>query len=657
MLAAFFAYVSKSQAATLSVSPTSGQFTVGSTFEVSLYLNSEDQQVNAIEASLGFPPDMLQLVSPSTGKSVIGVWTAQPSVNNQTGRIDFQGGIPGGIKVSSGLVTTLSFRVKAVGRATVKFLDNSKVLLHDGKGTNILSNTANGVFDLVLPPPAGPLVVSETHPNQSLWYKSKNVVFSWAGDDNVEGYSYILNTDPADIPDDTVDSKKTSVVYRQIEDGQNYFHIKALRKGSWGGTTHFAVKTDSAAPADFPIKIIPSARTTRKQPIFEFASTDRDSGINHYEMKLVDLNPTSKAAPLFVEVNSPYVTSELGLGKYAVIIRAYDNAGNYVDVAKDFQIVTSALEFVSGQGLQLTSSFTVPWRWFWPPVLVVLINMLYFGWKLRKWHLGVEQKRKDRHLPDNLKVQLEELKKYREKFGSLVLMLALSGTIFFSFLFTGVAKADTLTVPSVSVFSREISNQEIFYAGGRVEIPETEVIVYLQNKETGETFSHTVVSDKKGEWFYRHSSLLPRGKYSVWVQAKLLGETSSPGPEHQLEVSKSALQFGSSRLSYDFIYVVLILVLLCILLALVLYSIYNLVQGRKKHKLLKEEIQQAEESIKRGFAVLRRDLQAELELLKKSKIGKKLTEEEKKKEQILLQDLADTEAYVEKELWQIEHMG
>ena len=119
------------QAASLLVSPSAGTFTVGSTFDVSVFIDTEGKSMNTIKASMNFSPDKLQLVSPSVGKSIIEVWTAPPKFNNQTGIVDLQGGIPGGINVKNGLVTTVTFRVKSVGSAIFKFLDDSRVLLND----------------------------------------------------------------------------------------------------------------------------------------------------------------------------------------------------------------------------------------------------------------------------------------------------------------------------------------------------------------------------------------------------------------------------------------------------------------------------------------------------------------------------------------------
>jgi uncharacterized protein (DUF58 family) len=163
-------------AATLSVSPASGTFTVGDTINVSVLLDTQGQTINAVQSSLSFPPDKLQLVSPSTGQSIIQIYTTPPRVNNQTGRVDIAGGIPGGINVKAGLVSTLVFRIKAPGPAAIHFTDQSRALLNDGAGTEALSNTINASYQLVLPPPSGPVVTSETHPDQNTWYDKSTAI-------------------------------------------------------------------------------------------------------------------------------------------------------------------------------------------------------------------------------------------------------------------------------------------------------------------------------------------------------------------------------------------------------------------------------------------------------------------------------------------------
>ncbi|HZX50171.1 MAG TPA: hypothetical protein VFE94_03440, partial [Candidatus Paceibacterota bacterium] len=57
-----FFYLPEANAATLSLQPSTGTFQVGSTFEVSVYIDTQKETINAIEAYLHFPADKLQLV-------------------------------------------------------------------------------------------------------------------------------------------------------------------------------------------------------------------------------------------------------------------------------------------------------------------------------------------------------------------------------------------------------------------------------------------------------------------------------------------------------------------------------------------------------------------------------------------------------------------
>ena len=67
-----------------------------------------------------------------------------------------------------------------------------------------------------------------------------------------------------------------------------------------------------------------------------------------------------------------------------------------------------------------------------------------------------------------------------------------------------------------------------------------------------------------------------------------------------------------------------------------------------------KEMREAEESIRRGFAVLRRDIEAELGVVKKAKMDKDLSAEEKQKEAQLMKDLDWVQRYIGKEVWDVE---
>ncbi|MEK9194714.1 MAG: cohesin domain-containing protein [Patescibacteria group bacterium] len=653
-------------AATLSVGPTSGSFVAGSTFDVSVYLDTKDESINALQVFLGFPPDKLQIVSQSAGQSIVGVWTSQPKFNNQQGRVELQGGVPGGINVSNGLVFNVTFRVRQVGQAILKFLDGTRILSNDGLGTDVLKQTQNGVYDLTLPAPQGPIVASKTHSNESQWYANPNVILDWVSEfGGIEGYSYVLNDDPVTVPDNISEGVEIRVAYKNLSDDTYYFHIKSLRSGVWGGVTHFGINIDTSPPADFKIEVTPYARTVRKQPIVEFFTTDAMSGIDHYELKLIPLNLGERISKtvesittergnelIFFETQSPYILEPLELGKYDVIIRVYDKAGNYREVMKRIEITQTVFEFIGDEGIFIRSRLVIPWFWAWVIAGILIIGLFFGGKMVKEWHEKHHFKLMGKELPGHLRSQLEELKGYRKKYGKVLMILLVLGSLWLQI---SQVSAAVIAPPLVTNISRDISNEEIFYVGGKTDIPNGEVIIYFQNLESGETISETVASDRRGDWFYRHSGFLTVGNYLLWTQTRLGDETSPPSPQIQMTVNPTAIQFGASRLSYQSLYFILFIIVLIVVIGLLVYIIYHGVHGRKKYVRFMKEVKEAEESVRRGFAVLRRDIQAELAIVHKSKTQKVLGPEEKAKEEQMLKDLEWVEKYISKEVWDIEH--
>ncbi len=645
-----------SRAATFRLSPQSGIYSIGSTFSVSILLDTEGESINALEVALAFPPDMLQIVSPSTGQSIVGVWTATPKFDNTTGRLELQGGIPNGITASSALVSTVTFRVKSVGEGVVKFLDKSKVLLNNGLGTNVLNNTHSAVYKFKLPPPAGPEVVSDTNPDQSTWYNNKTVSLRFINEaPGVEGYSYILSDDPTTVPDNISEGKKSSVSYANLADGLHYFHVKALRAGIWGGTTHFAIKVDSTPPADFNIEIAPSSRTSSHTPIIQFTTTDSLSGIDHYELKIVPLSLNGagdEASRFFIETTSPYTPSPLELGSYDVIVRSYDKSGNHLEVSERLRITTPFFAFINNTGISIGGK-TLPWMWVWIIGLIILIMLIILARRTKGWRHFVHSAQSEGRLPQDIAAQLEELKLYREKYGpKIVIMLLLISSMFMS----GIdAQAQTAEIapPLITTISTNISNEEIFYVGGKTDFPNAQVVIYLQNLGTGETFSQYAESDNKGDWFYRHTNFLSPGNYLLWAQGKLGEELSPPGPQAKMVVNRTAVQFGGGRLSYETIYLFIIILMSLAIIGLAGYITYHYYHGRKKHLQFQKDVRDAEESIRRGFAVLKRDIESELALVRKANLSTELSNEERIKEAQLLSDLNAIQNRIGKEIWEI----
>ncbi|MEK7138240.1 MAG: cohesin domain-containing protein, partial [Patescibacteria group bacterium] len=626
-------------------------------------------------ANLSFPPDKLQVVTPSTGKSLIQVWVDQPSFSNTEGTLRFQGAIPTpGINTQSGMIATMTFRVKQTGVAALKILDTSRVLLNDGKGTDILGERTGGIFELILPPPAGPLVTSPTHPDQTKWYSGNNPALTWSKGSEVRGFSYVLNDSPIDTPDDITEGVKTNVAYKDLPDGIHYFHIKSLGVDAWGGVTHYAINIDKTPPAAFELAISPGERTSRKQPIFDFDTTDEASGIDHYELKLIPLDQNAREVlgsegatetPFFVEVSSPYYR-ELDLGRFEVVVRAYDKAGNYFQTEKKLTITKAIFEFIKGEGLSLRGNLTISWIWVWIIGLIAFGLLFLVGKKVWRWHREVEH-----HLEagahnhpavsEKFDVLKEKMKEYGKDFNNgkmPLILLALSASLIFGFSDLALAQSTpqplSVEPPIVTLFPESISNDEILFIGGRAGAPEAEVIVYIQEEATGESISQTVKTDKDGGWFYSFPQFFDAGEYVGWTQLKVGEQLSPPSAKLELLVAPTAIQFGDGRFSYEQFYFIILLILAILFVGVFVFIGYHLFHHRKKQKILFKEIREAEDSIRRGFLVLRRDIESELAVVRKMKGDRELGMEERVREEKLLKDIETVSSFISKEVWDIE---
>lgn len=677
MLFCFLAF--KAQASNLSLLPGSGTFPIEETFELSLYLDTEGKKINTVEIDIAFLPDKLQLVSPSAGKSVIDFWATAPSFNNQSGRVELRGGITGGLNSFKALIATLVFRGKSPGSAIVKILDSSKILLHDGSGTEDLDSISQAVITLTLPPPAGPIVISSTHPDQSKWHKQKDVALNWGAEDGVEGYSYTISKDPLETPDSISEGGKTFTTYQDLGSGQYFFHIKSLRDNVWGGTTHYSVMSDYSPPAKFPIEIIPGSWTTKRNPVFNFSTTDGESGLDHYEMKIVPLNIINETHAegeseegFFIEIDSPYISKDLEVGLYEVLIRAYDAAGNFVESEERLKIINPLVSFTEDNKIVIFGFAKIS-LFFALLSLAIVLGALVFGVCILKRRYRMLVENSGSKLPKNIREKLEELRELKKKYGHrsklALIFLPLAFSLFFSLdcraqeqeqeniIQESVSsEKEVLSPPLITTVSEDISNDEIFYIGGETDNSEVAVIVYIQKKDHSQMMDFTVATDDKKDWFYRHNNFLSAGEYIVWTQSKLGEQFSPPSSQILVKVEKAALQIGSSRLTREAIFWTVIIGMLLAILLLAVYLSHSFVKLKKHKRRLTKELREAEESIKRGLAFLKKDIEKELEILRRTGNSRRFSQDKEEAEKKLIEDIARIERHIGKEMEDIERL-
>lgn len=136
-------------AATLYLSPSSGNYSVGNILTANVLINTEGVPVNNAEAVINFPNNLLEIVSISKSNSVFSLWVEDPTFSNSAGTLTFNGGMPTpGFSGSSGKIISIVFRAKKTGLASVIF-SSEAVRANDGLGTNVFKNSSNAQYNLI----------------------------------------------------------------------------------------------------------------------------------------------------------------------------------------------------------------------------------------------------------------------------------------------------------------------------------------------------------------------------------------------------------------------------------------------------------------------------------------------------------------------------
>ncbi len=134
------------QAAELSIINNYQAINIGQEFEVVVYLNTENEKINALSGKIIFPEQYLELVRIKNNDSVINFWIEMPSLS-QPGEVSFSGIIPGGLEDNRSKIFSLIFRAKSAGSEQVSISDFS-ALLNDGQGTAVNTKTVSALFNI-----------------------------------------------------------------------------------------------------------------------------------------------------------------------------------------------------------------------------------------------------------------------------------------------------------------------------------------------------------------------------------------------------------------------------------------------------------------------------------------------------------------------------
>src|SRR3990167_2380425 len=336
-------------AATLNFSPLSGSYGVGNTFPVNITVESTDQAMNAASGVVYFPWDKLEVISISKQGSIFSLWPAEPSFSNSQGTVSFEGIVlnPGYIG-ASGKIIAITFRVRSAGTANVSFSSGS-VLANDGTGTNILKGLRVAIFTLTSAgeTPLAPQaesgasgnalgITSATHSDQTKWYVNNTPEFSWKLLEGTLEVRTLIGKSPASNPSVSYIPPISKKKVDELPDGTYYFALQVRTAAGWSVVSRYRVNIDTTPPKPFSIVFPHGAKGWEPQPVVFFNTTDNESGISHYDIRVGSDAKPVKIAP--VAQSNPYVLPPQIPGTYTLLVTAIDNAGNVRNGSADFTI-------------------------------------------------------------------------------------------------------------------------------------------------------------------------------------------------------------------------------------------------------------------------------------------------------------------------------
>lgn len=336
-------------AATFSVIPDGSSASVGADATFTVIINTEGAAVNAGQATLSYPTDVLQVTSLNTSDSIFNFWINAPSYSNDTGTIQFLGGATNGFNGQSLRVFQITATVLKEGAATIAFTDGA-ITASDGSGTNVLTTmhgaTVTGVTAPVeeKPPeqitrkavpaataPAKPVLSIPLYPDDSKWYNVLSpFIVSWNLPPDVTDVATELDQDPKYVPK-TSEGLFDNKIFRLDGDGVSYLHVRFKNNIGWGETAHVRLAVDTLPPSSYEIHVDPSLSSDVPTPSVTYASSDQLSGLVGYEIQLDGGTPVATSEPT-------YAFPPIPPGTHLVSVSAIDQAGNSTNAS--VEIVT-----------------------------------------------------------------------------------------------------------------------------------------------------------------------------------------------------------------------------------------------------------------------------------------------------------------------------
>jgi hypothetical protein len=143
----FLFFVTPVFAAEIFFGANNKEVNLDSKFEIGIFLDTQGDNINAMEGTIMFPSNALEFQGVYNGNSNITFWVQQPTLIAKDS-VSFSGIIPGGFTGNKGYLFSLIFKATKKGKITINS-NNEKIYLNDGQGSFVDIKRAPLALDIV----------------------------------------------------------------------------------------------------------------------------------------------------------------------------------------------------------------------------------------------------------------------------------------------------------------------------------------------------------------------------------------------------------------------------------------------------------------------------------------------------------------------------
>ena len=431
----FLVSASLAAAADVSVAPSSGSYSAGQTFTATVQADPDGSDVNAVEATLSFDPNVLSVIAVSKDGSVFSLWTTEPTFSNAEGTVSFGGGSPSPFSQTSDLLR-ITFRTVSEGSSDVSVSDAS-VLAADGQGTDVYESSQDATYTVAAgqpepqpqpqptpseaggvdgsedeeaiifgDPPQAPEVGSQAFLDPNEWYDTTEGMFTWTLPFDVNAIAIEIATSSENVPQDNPDAvieppvEEFAISDENVSDGVQYFSINFRNQVGWGAALNRKLQIDTTPPEPFEIRV-QTGNTESAFPTLRFAARDETSGVDYYELTIADREPVTVTPD---EAKLGYLLGQLEDGTYTARVVAHDKAGNTREATTPVLITAGWVEPDDSEEERTIWSYLTPSNLLIVFLLVMITLQFIYVWHERKVLREREEKlrRETREIQDQM---------------------------------------------------------------------------------------------------------------------------------------------------------------------------------------------------------------------------------------------------------------